>query len=131
MSQHYEGSCHCGAIKFSYDGEEITQGLRCTCSICARKGAMMSAEAIPLEALAIEANPEDIGLYEFDSKVAGTGATRALDEAGKAITAAEEGAYGGERKGEPKGGKSSKGSGVVVGKRVKIMALVVKSLSRR
>jgi len=70
MSQHYEGSCHCGAIKFSYDGEEITQGLCCTCSICSRKGAMMSTEAIPAEALKIEANPDDIGLYEFDSKVA-------------------------------------------------------------
>ena len=70
MTQHYEGSCHCGAIKFSYDGEEITQGLRCTCSICTRKGAMMSTEAIPLEVLNIEANPDDIGLYGFDSKVA-------------------------------------------------------------
>ena len=30
----------------------------------------MSPEAIPAEALKIEANPEDIGLYEFDSKVA-------------------------------------------------------------
>ena len=49
MTTHYEGSCHCGAIKFSYDGEEITKGIRCTCSICSRKGAMMSTEAIPLE----------------------------------------------------------------------------------
>lgn len=70
MSQHYEGSCHCGAIKFSYDGEKIAQGLRCTCSICARKGAMMSTEAIPLEALVIEAKPDDIGLYQFGSKIA-------------------------------------------------------------
>jgi hypothetical protein len=70
MTQHYEGSCHCGAIKFSYDVEEITQGLRCTCSICTRKGAMMSAEAIPLEVLNLEANPDDISLYEFGSKVA-------------------------------------------------------------
>ena len=70
MSQHYEGSCHCGAIKFSYDGEEITRGLRCSCSICSRKGAMMSTEAIPAEALKIEANPDNVGLYEFDSKVA-------------------------------------------------------------
>ena len=70
MSQNHSGSCHCGAIKFSYDGEEITQGLRCTCSICNRKGAMMSTEAIPAEALKINAKPDDIGLYEFDSKVA-------------------------------------------------------------
>ena len=70
MSQHYAGSCHCGAIKFSYDGEEITRGLRCSCSICSRKGAMMSTEAIPAEVLKIEADPDNVGLYEFDSKVA-------------------------------------------------------------
>ena len=70
MTQHYEGSCHCGAIKFSYDGDEITKGLRCTCSICSRKGAMMSPEAIPMEKLKIEADEADIGLYQFGNKIA-------------------------------------------------------------
>ena len=70
MSEKHKGSCHCGAVKFSNEGDEITQGLRCTCSICSRKGAMMSPEVIPAEALKIDANPDDIGLYEFDSKIA-------------------------------------------------------------
>jgi hypothetical protein len=70
MTQHYQGSCHCGAIKFSYDGEEITKGLRCTCSICSRKGAMMSPEAIPMENLKIDADDRDIGLYQFGNQVA-------------------------------------------------------------
>ena len=67
---HYQGSCHCGAIQFSYDGEAITRGVRCSCSICRRKGALMSSEAIPVENLKIEAEPEVIGLYQFDSKIA-------------------------------------------------------------
>ena len=70
MSKHYEGSCHCGAIKFSYDGEEISKGIRCTCSICSRKGAMMSSEAIPMENLNVQADDNDIGLYQFGSKIA-------------------------------------------------------------
>jgi hypothetical protein len=70
MTHHYEGNCHCGAIKFSYEGEDIQKGLRCTCSICSRKGAIMSAEVIPAEALKIEAHAIDIGLYQFDNKVA-------------------------------------------------------------
>ncbi|MCH8105297.1 MAG: GFA family protein [Proteobacteria bacterium] len=70
MTKHYQGSCHCGAIKFSYDGEEILKGLRCTCSICSRKGTMMSTEAIPLENLSIEADENNIGLYQFGSKIA-------------------------------------------------------------
>ncbi len=58
----HKGGCHCGAIRFAYDGEEITQGLRCTCSICRRKGAMMSTEVIPVEQLNIDADAADIGL---------------------------------------------------------------------
>ncbi len=70
MTHYYSGNCHCGAIKFSYNGEEIKKGLRCTCSICTRKGAIMSAEVIPTEALKIEADANDIGLYQFDNKIA-------------------------------------------------------------
>jgi hypothetical protein len=70
MSQHYQGSCHCGAITFSYDGDEITSGLRCTCSICSRKGALMSPEAIPPENFSLEADANDVGLYQFDNEVA-------------------------------------------------------------
>lgn len=70
MSEHYEGSCHCGAVKFSYDGEKIEKGLRCTCSICSRKGAMMSTETIPAEKFNIEAEEGDLGLYQFGDKTA-------------------------------------------------------------
>ena len=70
MTHHYSGHCHCGGIKFSYDGDEITSGLRCTCSVCSRKGAIMSAEAIPAQALTIEADASNLGLYQFDSKIA-------------------------------------------------------------
>ncbi len=70
MTRHYQGSCHCGAIRFSFDAEEINQGLRCTCSICTRKGALMSAFAIPNDELNIEADEKDIGLYQFGSKIA-------------------------------------------------------------
>jgi hypothetical protein len=38
----YRGSCHCGAVTFSFDDEPITAGVRCNCSICARRGAVMS-----------------------------------------------------------------------------------------
>jgi len=70
MSEHYQGSCHCGAIKFSYDGEHIDKAVRCNCSICKRKGAMMSGEAIPEENLKVEVEGDNLGLYQFDSKIA-------------------------------------------------------------
>ena len=70
MKKHYEGSCHCGAIKFSFDAEEITSGMRCTCSICRRKGAMMTPDVIPVEDIHVEADAADLGLYQFDTRIA-------------------------------------------------------------
>lgn len=70
MSTSYKGSCHCGAVRFSYQGEAITKGLRCNCSICSRKGAMMSSEAIPADKLVIESREGALGLYQFGKKTA-------------------------------------------------------------
>lgn len=68
--KHYQGRCHCGAVRFSYEGEEITSGLRCNCSICSRKGAMMSTEAVPPDRFHIEAADGALGLYQFGSQTA-------------------------------------------------------------
>lgn len=70
MSQSYRGSCHCGAVRFSYRGEAIERGLRCNCSLCIRKGAMMSAEIIAPENFRIEAGEDALGLYQFGSSIA-------------------------------------------------------------
>ena len=66
----YHGSCHCGAVKFSFKGEEIDKGLRCNCSMCRRKGALMTAYVIPEADLQIEAEPDQLGLYQFDTEIA-------------------------------------------------------------
>ena len=43
----YAGKCHCGAVRFELQAEPITTGKRCNCSICIRKGAVMSAGYFP------------------------------------------------------------------------------------
>lgn len=45
----YRAQCHCGAIRFSFRAEPFTKACRCNCSICIRKGAVMSAQYIPAE----------------------------------------------------------------------------------
>jgi hypothetical protein len=47
MTKRYEGRCHCGKIKFAFRSEPITNAKRCNCSICKRKGAVMSSKYIP------------------------------------------------------------------------------------
>ena len=70
MSIHYHGSCHCGDVKFSFDSDEITRGLRCNCSFCSRRGAMMTPQVIPIEQITIEAKAGALGLYQFGAKTA-------------------------------------------------------------
>jgi hypothetical protein len=36
----YQGSCHCGNVKFEAEGE-LKQVLACNCSICTRKGSLL------------------------------------------------------------------------------------------
>lgn len=67
---HYQGSCHCGAVRFSFEAEPIKKGLRCNCSLCMRKGAMMSPIPIPERHFHIEADENAVGLYQFGEKTA-------------------------------------------------------------
>jgi hypothetical protein len=38
----FQGSCHCGAVKFSVDAEMPKEAMACNCSICRRKGVLMA-----------------------------------------------------------------------------------------
>jgi hypothetical protein len=38
----FQGSCHCGAVKFTVDAEMPTEVMDCNCSICRRKGVLMA-----------------------------------------------------------------------------------------
>ncbi|UDL88262.1 GFA family protein [Mesorhizobium sp. PAMC28654] len=58
----YKGSCHCGKVAFEVKGE-LASALRCNCSICSRKGALLSA--VPHKALLVLAWGDDLGSYTF------------------------------------------------------------------
>lgn len=68
--EQYSGSCHCGSVTFSFQGERIEQGLRCNCSLCVRKGSLMLPYLVTRDQLTIEAQPDHLGLYQFGSQVA-------------------------------------------------------------
>ena len=67
----HQGSCHCGSVKFNFDGPEIENGLLCNCSICRRKGAVMTPFSIAANELWIETSVEDaLSSYRFGTEAA-------------------------------------------------------------
>jgi len=66
----YNGSCHCKAVIFTFEHEKIENGLRCNCSICRRKGAVMSDFTIPPNEILFSVDIKSLGKYQFDTKVA-------------------------------------------------------------
>jgi hypothetical protein len=65
----YHGSCHCGAVSFTFRAKEITSGRRCNCSICIRRGAVMSAEYLPPDAFLELKGLDSLAVYRFGDKV--------------------------------------------------------------
>ena len=64
----YRGSCHCGAITYNFTSPEIDKGLRCNCSICVRKGAVMTAFTISPDDIDMEIKDGSLSTYQFGSK---------------------------------------------------------------
>jgi hypothetical protein len=64
MSHTHRGSCHCGRIKFEFDGE-VKQAIECNCSICRRKGALW--HALGAGRLRIVAGEDELGVYRFNT----------------------------------------------------------------
>ena len=40
--QTYNGSCHCGAVKYTVEMEPVTSAMACNCSICRRAGTLLA-----------------------------------------------------------------------------------------
>jgi len=62
----YQGSCHCGRIKFEAEGE-LTGAMSCNCSLCQRKGALMWF--VPHENFTLLTPDENAGTYLFNKHV--------------------------------------------------------------
>jgi hypothetical protein len=69
--KEYTGRCHCGNIRFYFISEEITEGKRCNCSICIRKGAVMSPKYIPASDFHPHQNMDQLADYRWNDRVLG------------------------------------------------------------
>lgn len=64
----YQGSCHCGAIRFEIEAPETIEADLCNCSICSKSGFLHLI--LPLSQFTLLAGEEDITTYTFNSGVA-------------------------------------------------------------
>jgi hypothetical protein len=60
--------CHCGKVRFEAQLPAELRGVRCNCSICAAKGAVMVY--VPLAALTVTAGEDAMSCYRFNTMVA-------------------------------------------------------------
>lgn len=67
--RQYHGRCRCGRVRFSFHSEEITTGKRCNCSICIRKGAVVSSTYIPAEDFEPQADMDCLSDYRWNDRV--------------------------------------------------------------
>ena len=60
----YQGSCHCGNVKFSAEGE-IEQVIECNCSHCDRKGFLLWF--IPSDKFSLSPVKTELTKYNFNT----------------------------------------------------------------
>lgn len=69
IQNRHRATCHCGKVILELDlPNGVENPRRCNCSICSRRGAITSS--IPIGQLHVIAGENDLGLYQFNTRVA-------------------------------------------------------------
>lgn len=64
----YQGSCHCKAVSFEFESDEIREALQCNCSICIRKNAIMSLSYLPQKHFNLLSGKQSLAVYNWGDK---------------------------------------------------------------
>ncbi|HEV7314480.1 GFA family protein [Sphingopyxis sp.] len=60
----FEGSCHCGAVSYSVEGEIPDTAMSCNCSHCRRKGFLLTF--VPIDRFRLESGADQLASYRFN-----------------------------------------------------------------
>jgi hypothetical protein len=66
MNRTYQGSCHCGDVRFEADVDLAEGTFRCNCSICFKSRAWMAA--VPAASFRLLAGEDKLSDYQFGQK---------------------------------------------------------------
>ena len=64
----YQGSCHCGAVRFAVEAPERLEVERCNCSICSKAGFLHLI--VPASQFELLAGSDALSTYTFNTGVA-------------------------------------------------------------
>ncbi len=67
MLETYDGSCHCGRVRFRVQADLSTL-LECNCSVCTKKGILHLI--VPPEQFELLQGEEDLATYQFNTNTA-------------------------------------------------------------
>ena len=63
----YTGGCHCGKVRYEVDIENLIRVMECNCSICAKRGWLLSF--VPLSAFRLLRGESELTDYQFNKKI--------------------------------------------------------------
>jgi len=59
----FEGSCHCGAVAFTVEGDVPAKAMSCNCSHCRRKGFLL--HFVPVDRFRLDKGEDALASYLF------------------------------------------------------------------
>jgi hypothetical protein len=66
MTSKHTGGCHCGRVRYEVEAD-IDQVLSCNCSICQKRGALLSF--VPEPQFSLISGEDDLTDYQFNQKI--------------------------------------------------------------
>ncbi|HEY4241342.1 MAG TPA: GFA family protein [Kofleriaceae bacterium] len=63
----YNGSCHCGAVKFTVEADLDNPVLACNCSMCGRAGTLLTF--VPDDKFTLVSGDDNLTDYQFNKNV--------------------------------------------------------------
>ncbi len=67
MTKTYTGGCHCGAVKYEVDMDEIQGGITCNCSLCSMRGSILTF--VPASQFRLLSGEENLTDYQFNKMI--------------------------------------------------------------